>query len=660
MNSMQRPRAKDTIAIWGWPLAFTVGVLLAFSSAISAPFVFDDHPSIRLNASISQLASSLAPPANTSVAGRPAVNVAFALNRALNELFGVNPAGPNATTGYHLGNLALHLTAGLLLFGLLRRTLRHASSDTAGGETTTSAWREHEALAVAGATTLLWLLHPIQTEAVDYLTQRTEILVSICYLATLYCALRAWDSAHHARRWRVGAVMACVVGMFSKEVMISAPLLVLLYDRAFRVRSWRELVAERERRIFYGALVLSAAIVVGSVLSRARYTTVGFNLGITWYEYFYTQCWAIAHYLRLMFWPNALNFDYGEQPVRGLAGLPGLLLLLTLGVATVRCWFSPRLHWLGVLGAWFFCLLAPSSSFVPIKTEVAAERRIYLASAAVIVLTVLSVRALWHRWKLPSAALTVLFVTSALSLACATFVRGQTYTDIERLYRDAMQKSPNNARVYAGVGMMLMAKGPSDAPEAQRLLERAVTLDSNYVSGWQALGLLYVMNQQWPMAKRAYSAAMRLQPGNPDAQRGLLQSLIGLGDVNGARSVVDQTPDVDRSALWSVGALLVDKQRGAEALPYLERAARNGLTPAEMALMSVALAEANRTSNAVAAAKAAASVSNDSAHVLQVLGRAMIIARHKAEAQQYLERALALQSTSAETRRLLDSLGAMR
>ena len=86
---------------------------------------------------------------------------------------------------------------------------------------------------------------------------------------------------------------------------------------------------------------------------------------MAWDGYLYTQCWAIAHYLRLMFWPRGLSVDYGTQLITGLAGMPGLVLLLALGVITLASAARMRtLGWLAFIGAWFFVLLSPSSSVV--------------------------------------------------------------------------------------------------------------------------------------------------------------------------------------------------------------------------------------------------------------------------------------------------------
>ncbi|HEX7938043.1 MAG TPA: hypothetical protein VF483_03565, partial [Gemmatimonadaceae bacterium] len=364
-----------------WYAVFALAVALAFSSALRAPFVFDDLAAIRQNVSIHQLlplSVPLNPPRNTAVGGRPVVNLTFAINQAVNSALGVEPAGDNATLGFHLGNVLIHLACGLLLFGVIRRTMPHVPG--AG---------ELNAETIAGFTALLWLLHPIQTEAVDYAVQRTELLVSAFYLATIYASIRAWDAAGSARRWWLGTGVAlCALGMASKEVMVTAPVMVVLYDLAFRSDSWRTLSADRTRRWFYAALFATTLIVAASIALGARDRSVGFSLGVSWLDYALTQCWAIAHYLRLIVWPVGLNFDYGDQPITGLLWVPGAVLLAAKLGGTVLAWMKPRLRWLGFAGAWFLLLLVPSSSVIPIRTEIAAERRVYLASAAVILVVV--------------------------------------------------------------------------------------------------------------------------------------------------------------------------------------------------------------------------------------------------------------------------------
>ncbi len=230
--------------------AIVILTTLAYLPAIRSPFLFDDRTAIAQNSSIETLSlAALHPPAGSPLTGRPVVNLSFAFNHALNDLLGIDqrpdPDGPDKTVSYHVVNLALHLACGLLLFGIIRRTLAVFKTDDA---------IRSDATAVALVIAALWLVHPIQTDAVDYLTQRTEVLASFFYLATLYASIRAWDvtNASERTRWFLLGVLSCLLGMGSKEIVCTAPLVVLLYDRAFRVGSWRELLAPayRGRRWF--------------------------------------------------------------------------------------------------------------------------------------------------------------------------------------------------------------------------------------------------------------------------------------------------------------------------------------------------------------------------------------------------------------------------
>ncbi len=373
-------------------IGLALALTIIYAPALRAPFEFDDIGAIVANSSIRHLwpaSSVLSPPVNTSVSGRPVVNVSLAINYALNAWLGVDqrpyPLGAAKTVSYHIVNLLAHFLCALLLFGIIRRTLR--------ANRFADAWRDR-ADGMAIVVVAIWSLHPIQTEAINYVIQRTELMVSVCYLATLYGSIRAWDakSDRAALRWRVFSAMACLVGVWTKEVIVTAPVIVLLYDRAFRVATWRELFADRKRTVLYAVLAAMSVLVILLSATNARFNTVGFGLGITWYEYLYSQAWAIARYLQLFLWPDKLTFDYGQHAVSGVAGVPGAVLLTAFAVATLVAWARvERWGWFGFLGAWFFLILAPSSSVVPIVTEIAAERRIYLALAAVIMLIVVAI-----------------------------------------------------------------------------------------------------------------------------------------------------------------------------------------------------------------------------------------------------------------------------
>ena len=216
-----------------YPLLIVMVGLLAYSNSWHGPFIFDDHPAITHNPAIRRLwppSAALSPPARTSVAGRPLVNLSLAINYQISEL---DP------WSYHAFNLAVHLLNGWLLYGICR----HARQ------------RHGVALAIA----VVWLVHPLLTETVTYTIQRTELLAAFCLLAMLQCL---------ARGRLVLAALACAAGMACKEIMAVAPVLALLYDRTFLAGSFRE--AWRVRNRFYLALASTWLILFGLLLQQPR------------------------------------------------------------------------------------------------------------------------------------------------------------------------------------------------------------------------------------------------------------------------------------------------------------------------------------------------------------------------------------------------------
>src|SRR5262249_11190655 len=187
----------------------------------------------------------LSPPnRGEAVSGRPLVNLSLAVNYAIGGL---------DVTGYHVWNVAVHVCCALLLFGIVRRTL-----DDAG---------------VAAASAVLWMVHPLQSEAVDYISARTESMMALCYLATLYASVRSLRSPQGGRSTAV-AVAACAAGMACKESMAAAPMMVAAYDRTFAFRSWKDAV--RSRWPLYAGLAATWLVLTALVLHAPRAHSAGF------------------------------------------------------------------------------------------------------------------------------------------------------------------------------------------------------------------------------------------------------------------------------------------------------------------------------------------------------------------------------------------------
>ena len=243
-----------------WPhLALIVAAgVLVYSTSVAGPFVFDDQATVVENAQIRDvrnISAVLTPPVNTPLAGRPLVNLSLAINYAIGGL---------DVTSYHVVNIALHLACALLIFGIIRRTAERLS----GRQTPPTG-----ALGLALAVALIWTVHPLASEVVNYTTQRTESMMAVCLLLAMYASIRALDGA--AAKWPVIAVLACVAGTACKETIVVAPLLVVLYDRVFAFRSVAEAVRARGR--LYAGLASSWIVLAALVAEHGQTLSAGFS-----------------------------------------------------------------------------------------------------------------------------------------------------------------------------------------------------------------------------------------------------------------------------------------------------------------------------------------------------------------------------------------------
>lgn len=475
-------RSRIGVAAAGAALAAAAAA--AYAGSFRGAFVFDDIPAIVENPTLRpplRLFGVLFPPGDQAgtVGGRPLVNLSLALNYALG---GLNPAG------YHAFNLAVHVCAALLLFGIVRRTL---------------AWPAHQGIFAACAAALLWALHPLQTEAVTYVVQRAESMMGLFYLLTLYAFIRGVHPVVPARpddrlksgegasapgtmrsAWAAVSVTACLCGMATKEVMVSAPLLVLLYDRTFVAGSFRE--AWRRRRAYYVCLAATwlalAALVAGT---KGRGGSAGFEAAAGVWPYLLTQCRALALYLRLAAWPSPLVFDYGTALVHTPAAVagPAIVVILLLAATAYALWRAPAL---GFLGAWFFALLAPTSSVMPIATEPIAEHRMYLPLAAIALAFVLAGHALHRRTHRPALWIAAGCVL-ALALGGTTAARNADYRSAAALWSDTAAKAPRNPRAHNDLGAAYQAAGLTARAEAE--FRAAIAVDPAYAPAEYNLGV---------------------------------------------------------------------------------------------------------------------------------------------------------------------------
>jgi tetratricopeptide (TPR) repeat protein len=483
-----RPDAGRTRGPWIGALVLVAAVLASYANCYRVPFIYDDPQAILDNPSIRHLwplsRPLMAAPVDSSVGGRPVVNLSLAVNYALS---GTDP------WSYHLVNVLIHAVAGLALFGVVRRTLRLPLLEARFG-------RDSTALALAIA--VLWALHPLQTESVTYVVQRAESLMGLFYLLTLYCFVRSTDSPW-PWRWQVGSVAACLLGMATKEGMVTAPVAVLLYDRIFVAGSFRG--ALRRRVGLYAALAATWLPLVDLVgtMGWSRGHSAGFGPGAGPSTYWLSQVEAVPRYLWLCLWPQNLDFDYGPFRRHGFAEVAPYALVFVL-VGSGLAVASRRRPAVGFLGLWFLLILTPSSA-VPIASQTMAEHRVYLSLAAVAAAAGAGLYVLLGRRSWPVLA------AAALGLGIATWRRNEVYADPLRLWSDTVAKSPESADARNNLGLALFKGGQT--AEAIDQYRAALKIQASYPGVMNNLGNALDRSGRKAEAIEMYEAAVRLQPG---------------------------------------------------------------------------------------------------------------------------------------------------
>lgn len=592
-----------------------MAVVIVYGNSLVLPLVFDDRVTILENPSIREwwnVGRVLTPDRELPVAGRPLANLTFALNYA---------AGGTAVEGYHIVNVTLHLACALLLFVIIRRTLRAPAFRSAA---------EH-ADTIAFLSALLWAVHPLNSEVVNYLSQRTESLMALATLTTLYASIRAQGSPNQ-RWWEAIAFGACLAGMASKETMVVAPLLVVLYDATIgsipaltRVPSPADEprgAFVRRRWQFYASLMGTWALLAMLQAGRPRGYSAGFSAGVDSWTYLLNQASILVQYARLLLWPSSLVANYGAPvPLTLPEVLPQALLVVLALLATVAALVRWRVA--GFIGAWTFLTLAPTSSLIPIATEVGAERRMYLASMALVAGAV-GLAALVSRRRPAGATwpLATMCGLVAVGLTAGTIQRNREYRSGLTLAETSASRWPSPTatlmlgtelaaagrreealpylraaaerlpRARYNLGVELFNSGDLDG--ARRELQAFVAQQPDLLEVLPArtlIGRTLAAQERWDEATAEFDSVLRMAPGNASVTA-LLVSALGnqgaalatAGRLPDAQSVfqraVQLAPD-DPAAHRNLATALYESRDATAALPHAQRAVQ--LAPGDAA-----------------------------------------------------------------------------
>lgn len=418
---------------------------LAYLSSFRVPYLFDDHEAVADNPALRRPASFewlYRAPKGSSLTARPVASWSFGLNALL---FGHTPAS------YHAGNLAIHLANVTLLYLLAVRGFIAAGCTA------------ERARAAALAAALLWGVHPLNVQAVTYLTQRIEALAALFVLMTLFAYLKSDEGRGNG--WRAIAIAGPLLAAATKECGWCAPLLPLVWAWVFAGTPPHREIARR--RWFYGASAAAWLWLGWRAVAGERAALLAAEPGSNAWTYFLTQPGVLTHYLRLFFFPIGQSFDYDWPLATPASAVPWLLLWGLLFLATA--WSVWKRRPAGVPAAVAFLALSASLSFIALP-DPACDYRFYLAGGAC---AILALGAVVRAPRVRNDALALAVVLAALVLGGLTFRRGVLYQSEWNIWAEAVERNPNQRRALSNLAGFCLAQG-----QPQRALDYLTRVES--------------------------------------------------------------------------------------------------------------------------------------------------------------------------------------
>ena len=521
---------------------FTVLVFLLYSPAWNGPFIFDDEPHIPNNPHIrlEQLTlqglwdAGFESPARN----RPVANISFALNYYVHQY---------STFGYHVVNVVIHVIAGVLLFVFIRLTLmipffrrRPFRADSIGAEAPPTVEITHAdeqtATFIALAAALIWLVHPIQTQAVSYIVQRMTSMAALFYLLAFVFYIKGrliQDAGWKRYLCYAGTAVSGLLAVGSKEIAITLPFFIVLYEWYFfrdLDRTWL-----KKGLIFLG-ISLVVLVPLGLYFTKGdpfRLFTHGYvGHDFTMTERVITQWRVVVHYLSLLVFPHPgrLNLDYAFpysqslfSPSTTFLSLGFLSFLFILAI-----YLAHRHRVLSFCILWYLGNLVLESSVIGL--EMVYEHRNYLPSMLVFLAAVLvGYRFLYQKWRLVTLGILCLML---ILFSFWTYQRNHIWADDLLLWQDTVAKSPNKARSHYGLGVILSDRGMSD--EAIRHFQRTVEIHPDYDLAHNNLGILMQNKGDIEAAIEHFNDALRINPNYTGARSNLGIIFAKQGDLDGA------------------------------------------------------------------------------------------------------------------------------
>ncbi len=580
-------------------LLIVVVSVIIYGNTFDNAFIFDDSLHLREGTVIRNFFRNFE--WGFLLVSRNIVNMTFAMNHL---------AGGLHVFGYHVVNLVIHILNGIVVFflsSLMLKRLTGFSPGPAGHED------DRRNRLVALFASLIFVAHPVQTQAVTYVIQRYTSMAALFYLAAVLFYLKARSLGRCERgtperekgikrketagktvdrAWSVPVffglfVLCALLAFLSKQNAASLPLAILAVEYFFVDRSsegWKRKIPWIALAFFlWGGFILYVSgffgyLPAGGGLQDAGPGGIfeGFSQmareteDIGRWTYLITQFNVLVVYIRLFLLPVGQSLDYLYPFSRGFFhGTTPYAFILLLSIAGAAVWFRKKLPLLSFGVIWFFITLSVESSLIPIR-DALFEHRLYLPLFGLSLALAGGVFRLFRRKEAWAVGLLAVLV---VTLSAATHLRNRVWQDGVTIWTDVIEKNPGNFRAYNNLALAFKESGNYD--EAEKALKRALRIRPLYEAALINLGSLYQVRQQPEKAAGAYREALAQNPGSVEAQVGLGEVLKKAGELEEAvesfREILVKAPG-DVRARIHLAELLAAGGKFGEAKKLLQEA----------------------------------------------------------------------------------------
>ncbi|MCA9405626.1 MAG: tetratricopeptide repeat protein [Candidatus Omnitrophica bacterium] len=415
----------------------------------------------------------------------------FALNYAVHKL---------DVTGYHWVNLWLHISAAVTVFWLTRMIVSLSRQ--------CDLWKTPEKFWMSFLTALIFLLHPIQTEVVNYISQRSVCLGALLYILTVCLYIKGRLGGRFSILCFSGSVLCLLLGMLTHSMVFTLPLMIFLIEGIF----FKSFMKKEGKGRFFGYALVMFLLTFLFALSRSG----GMNAlspvmsqshegdQITWMSYLLTQIEVVGTYLKMFVWPFGQNFDYDVPMTVSIFSVRiGIVLLLGTAIIFMVLRQLQSKDFLLISVSWFFLGLWGGSGIHP-QEVVMAEHRLYLSVIGLAMLLTI----LLFQYIVNKRLRTVVIIILLAGFSFLTIQRNRIWKDDFSLWSDVVKKSPNKSRGYVNLAVAHMDR--NDHQKAVEYLYKAIEMNPRNLDAYTRLGLISLAQENFDQAKANFEKAVAI------------------------------------------------------------------------------------------------------------------------------------------------------